>query len=78
MLRVMMGGVVVVVLGAGVLLVAAARQWRGRPRKPPGEAAPRPHHLHYCTGCDKQWEHGGHSAGCTRYWAARCPVCAPA
>ncbi len=75
MLTVMTSSAVVLVLGAVGLLVAAGLQWRARAKKPPPEAAPGPHHLHYCTGCDRQWEHAGDGAACTRHWAVTCPAC---
>ncbi len=72
-----LGLLVLLVVGAGALLVA----WRGRLGRqtgPPPVSLPLPrgpHHMHYCTRCDRQWEHSGASHECTRSWAAPCPAC---
>jgi hypothetical protein len=68
-----------VVGGVAVLVVLAARGRGSRGRSPGPVTLPLPrgpHHLHYCTRCDQQWEHAGASHECTRSWAAPCPACA--
>jgi hypothetical protein len=77
-----LGPIVLLVVGAAALLgvmirrLGSAGRTRGAPTLP---LARGPHHLHYCTTHDRQWEHEGASHECTRYWTAPCPLCtAPA
>jgi hypothetical protein len=65
------------VVGALAFLAIRWPGWRRRSSQAVTLPLPRgPHHLHYCTQCDRQWEHLGASHECTRAWAASCPVCA--
>lgn len=69
-------------VGGVILLVAFRSRWLGLLRRNPDPVTlplPRgPHHMHYCTRCDRQWEHAGASHQCTRSWAMSCPECGAA
>jgi len=65
-------------LGALMLLLVAnllRRLWPAPTKAPRPRVLRSPHHLHYCTRCDRQWDHAGPSALCTKFWAALCPGC---
>ena len=76
-----MTAVLLALLAVGVvaLFVLVKSRWPGLLRAgsdPVTLPLPRgPHHMHYCTRCDRQWEHAGASHECTQSWAMSCPAC---
>jgi hypothetical protein len=74
--------VALMILGGAAFLVTVGRRWferRAMEQEPVSLPVARGrHHMHYCTGCDRQWEHAGVSHKCTRSWATPCPRCAAA